>query len=397
MSNAHIVVLGGGIGGIVALNTLNHRFDGDTAITLVDKSPVHTFKPTFLRLVTGESTPAETEQPLDQFDDDTVSFRQAEVTAIDVENEQVETSDGFIEYDYLIVALGVKYNETSVPGFPDSHHVYTAEAAQRYRTALETFDGGDLTVGVASLPYICPAAPVETALLTDHFLRKQGLRAETTMRFFFPGPAPMKKAGDHVGQLTVDALEDRDISYYGNYMLSAVDADAQQLEFENGDTLPYDLVVMTPPHTSPDVVAQSPLTDDSGWIPVDHETMETDAGNVYAVGDNAKVMIPTIEKPLPKAGVFARKQAEVAAHNIANAIAGSEKRQQFDGIGQCFLAGSYGLSGKAGLVEADFFAEPAPQTDIKQPVMSRTWHWGKLLYERSWHRKWFPTSGGEAA
>lgn len=397
MSNDHIVVLGGGIGGIVAVNTLRDRLDGDAVITLVDKSPVHTFKPTFLRLVTGESTPAETEEPLDQFNDDTVSFHRAEVTAIDVENEQVETSDGSLAYDYLIVALGVQYDETAVPGFTDAHHVYTAEAAQRYRAALETFDGGDLTVGVASLPYICPAAPVETALLTDHFLRKHGLRAETTMRFFFPGPAPMKKAGDNVGEFTVQALEDRDITYYGDYALTAVDSDADQLEFETGDTLPYDLTVMTPPHTSPNVVAESPLADDSGWIPVDHKTMETTAENVYAIGDNAKVMIPTIEKPLPKAGVFARKQAEVAAHNIANAVAGIDKRQQFDGVGQCFLTGSYGLSGKAGLVEAEFFAEPAPQTDIKQPVMSRTWHWGKLLYERSWHRKWFPTSGGEPA
>lgn len=396
MATDHIIVLGGGIGGIVAVNTLRDRLD-DAAITLMDKSPVHTFKPTFLRLVTGEGTPADTTEPLAQFDDDTVTFRQAEVTAIDVENEQVETNDGSIDYDYLIVALGVQYDETAVPGFADVHHVYTAEAAQRYRTALETFDGGDLTVGVASLPYICPAAPVETALLTDHFLRKHGIHEETTMRFVFPGPAPMKNAGDHVGEFTVQALEDRDITYHGDYTLASVNADTNDLEFENGDTLPYDLAVITPPHTSPDVVAESPLADDTGWVPVDRETMETDVENVYAVGDNAKVMISTIEKPLPKAGVFARKQAEVAAHNIANAVAGTNRRRRFDGVGQCFLASSYGLSGKAGLVEADFFAEPAPQTEIKQPAMSRTWHWGKLLYERSWHRKWFPTSGGEPA
>lgn len=397
MTSTTTLVLGGGIGGVVAVNTLRDRLDDDAAITLVDRAPVHTFKPTFLRLVTGESTPAEAKEPLDQLEDDTISFHHAEVTAIDAANERVETSDGRLDYDYLIVALGAQYDETAIPGLTDAHHIYTAEAAQRYRTALETFDGGDLAVGVSSLPYICPAAPVETALLTDHFLRKHGLRAETTIRFFFPGPAPMKKAGDNVADLTVRALEDRDITYYGEYGLTAVDPDAHKLEFDTGDTLPYDLVVTTPPHTSPDVVAESALADDSGWIPVDRETMQTTAENVYAIGDNAKVMIPTIEKPLPKAGVFARKQAEVAAHNIANAVTGTDRRQRFDGVGQCFLASSYGLSGKAGMVEADFFADPAPQADIKQPVMSRTWHWGKLLYERSWHRKWFPTPRGETA
>lgn len=395
MATDHIVVLGGGIGGVVAVTTLRDRLsDADADITLVDKSPVHTFKPTFLRLMTGESTPEETVEPLDQFNDDIVTFQQTDVTATDVENQQVDTSDGTIEYDYLIIALGVEYDESVISGFTDIHHVYTAEAAQQYRAALEAFDGGDLAVGVASLPYICPAAPVETALLTDHFLEKRGLREDTTMRFFFPGPAPMKKAGDNVGDFTVQALEDRGIAYYGDHALERVDSDAGELAFENGETLPYDLAVATPPHASPTVVSDSALADDSGWIPVDRETMETDDENVFAVGDNAKVMLPTIGKPLPKAGVFARKQAEVAAHNIANAINGTNKRHRFDGVGQCFLAARYGLSGKAGLVEADFFAEPGPQTEIKQPVMSRTWHWGKLLYERSWHRKWFPEAGG---
>ncbi|MFB6095171.1 MAG: NAD(P)/FAD-dependent oxidoreductase [Halodesulfurarchaeum sp.] len=250
-------------------------------------------------------------------------------------------------------------------------------------------------MGVSSTPYICPAAPVEAALLTEHFLRKRGLREDTRMRFFFPGPGPMKKAGDNVAEMAIAALEGRGISYHGNSALAAVDAG--ELRFENGETWDYDLLWATPPHRPPDVVADSALADESGWIPVDRRTMEADVEDVYAVGDNAKVMIPSIEKPLPKAGVFARKQAEVAAHNIANRVHGSAEEHRFDGVGQCFLAAQYGLTGKAGMVEAEFFAEPEPRADIKQPRQSRTWHWGKLLYERNWHRKWFPAHGGGSA
>lgn len=397
MAGEHIVILGGGVGGVVALNTLEEELSGDYEVTLVDRSPVHEFKPTFLRLLTGEKDYDDLVEPLEQFQAGNVSFHQSEVTGIDAENRTVRTEDGDLEYDYLITSLGVQYDESAIPGFEHVHHVYTANDAQAYRSALEEFSGGDLAVGVSSLPYICPAAPVEAALLTDHYLRKRGIRDDTTIRFFFPGPAPMKKAGDNIGQAAVDALESRDIEYYGNYELSAVDADDGHLAFENGETLPFDLAFGTPPHKSPDVVADSDLADASGWIPVDHETMQTDYENVYAIGDCAKILIPSIESPLPKAGVFARKQAEVAAHRITARVNGTSTSHRFDGVGQCFLASKYGLSGQAGMVEADFFADGGPSSTINQPQMSQMWHWGKLLYERSWHKKWFPQTGGESA
>lgn len=395
MPDNRIVVLGGGVGGVVAVNTLRDRLTADDRITIVDKSPVHRFKPTFLRLLTGESQHSETIEPLKQFDDGPVSFLNAEVTNLNVADQQVETSEVTLDYDYLIVALGTQYDGTAIPGVEGAHHVYTADAATAYRDALEEFQGGDLVLGVCSRPYICPAAPVEAALLTEHFLQKRGIREDTRMRFFFPAPGPMKKAGENVMELAITALEKRGISYYGNYALEEVDAG--ELQFENGEAWDYDLLWATPPHRPPAVVAASSLADETGWIPVDRRTMETEVENVYAVGDNAKVVIPTIEKPVPKAGVFARQQAEVAAHNIANQIHGFDGQHQFDGVGQCFLASQYGLTGKAGMVETDFFAEPEPRADIKQPRQSRTWHWGKLLYEQNWHRKWFPANGGESA
>lgn len=397
MPNTDIVILGGGVGGVVALNVLRDRL-GDTAeITLVDKSPYHTFKPTFLRVLTGEENRTDALEPLTQFEDRVVSFEQAEVTEIDSEGHQVETTTDSIDYDYLIVALGAQYDEQAIPGFETANHVYTGDAAETYREALEAFQGGDLVIGVSRTPYLCPAAPVESALLTDYFLQKRGLREDTRMQFFFPKPAPMKKAGENVGKTAVRALENRNIEYAGNMVLSSIDDEAGEVRFEDGSRWAYDLLFATPPHKAPDVVTSSPLADESGWIPVDRHTMQTDADDVYAVGDNAKVMIPSIGKPVPKAGVFARKQAEVAAQNIASRIHGRDSRHHFDGVGQCFLASKYGLNGEAGMIEADFFANGAPESDIKQPRASKTWHWAKLLNERSWHRQWFPAEEGGGA
>jgi len=42
--------------------------------------------------------------------------------------------------------------------------------------ATSSFEGGQVTVAIASLPYKCPAAPYETAMLIDGYLRQRGIR-----------------------------------------------------------------------------------------------------------------------------------------------------------------------------------------------------------------------------
>jgi sulfide:quinone oxidoreductase len=55
-----------------------------------------------------------------------------------------------------------------------------------------------------------------------------------------------------------------------------------------------------------------------------------------------------------------------------------------DGLGQCFLELG---GGKAGYATGDFYGEPAPTIDLRQP--GRLWHWGKILLEKYWLWRWF--------
>ena len=84
-------------------------------------------------------------------------------------------------------------------------------------------------------------------------------------------------------------------------------------------------------------------------------------------------------QPLPKAGVFANKEAEVVAENIAHAIAGQAEPARFDGHGDCFIEIG---GGKAGFGGGDFYAEPKPVVTLRQP--SWRWHLGKVWVEKSW-------------
>jgi MFS family permease len=83
--------------------------------------------------------------------------------------------------------------------------------------------------------------------------------------------------------------------------------------------------------------------------------------------------------PLPKAGVFAHKQAGVVAENIARAIAGQVQSARFDGHGDCFIEIG---GGKAGFGGGDFYAEPKPAVTLRLP--SWRWHLGKVWVEKTW-------------
>lgn len=69
---------------------------------------------------------------------------------------------------------------------------------------------------------------------------------------------------------------------------------------------------------------------------VDRHTLQTRWPNVYAISDVVSIPL-ALGKPLPKAGVFAHKQAHVVATNIADDIAGRGQAARFDGHGECFI------------------------------------------------------------
>jgi sulfide:quinone oxidoreductase len=161
---------------------------------------------------------------------------------------------------------------------------------------------------------------------------------------------------------------------------------------ENGERVSFDLLVGVPPHRSPKVVHDSGLGNDASWIPVDANTLATRFEGVYALGDVTTIPLPgrfnaDIPLVLPKAGVFAHKQAEILAHNLAVEITGKGNPKSFDGYGGCFIELG---DGRAGYGEGDFYDPQAPAVTLRPPA--RRWHWVKELIEKYWMWRWF--SGG---
>ncbi|MBI5651022.1 MAG: NAD(P)/FAD-dependent oxidoreductase [Chloroflexi bacterium] len=337
MSGKTVLVLGGGVGGLVAANELRRLLPREHRIVLVEKNARHAFAPSFLWLMTGDRTPEQITRDVRALARPGIEMVIESARAIDLANRRVETDAQALNYDYLIVALGAELAFEAIPGVSETPHTFfTFDGALKLRDTLQTFRGGTVAVVVTALPYKCPGAPHEGAMLIADALARRGVRAQ--VHLFTPESQPMPVAGPALGEGVKQMLAQQNIAFHPSHKLTTINADQNELGFEGKEPFKYDLLVVIPPHRGPRIAREAGLANDAGWIPVDRATLATKHENVYALGDVTAISIPGRWKPdvplnLPKAGVFAHAQAEAVARRIAAQVNGQSPTATFAGDG----------------------------------------------------------------
>jgi sulfide:quinone oxidoreductase len=381
---ATTVILGGGVGGLVTANTLRRRLDPKHRIVLVDRSPQHVFTPSFLWMMLGWREPQAISRDLGRLSRKGIEVVQEEIREIDPARRRVKTAQREIIADYLVISLGADGSPDAVPGLAEAGcNLYDLDGTLRLRDALSEFRGGRVAVLIAGLPFKCPAAPYEAAMLIEASLRRRGLRERSDVDLYTPETLPMPVAGKALGEAVKGMVEVKGVGFHPQHKLASVDPAPRELAFENGVKAGCDLLVVIPPHRCPPVVKEAGLTGETGWVPVDKASLATSDDRVFAIGDVTAIKLP-VGLMLPKAGVFAHAQAEVVAHNIAAEITGQGAHRRFDGFGSCFVEMGDGVAAYA---KGNFYAEPAPAMILRSP--GRFWHWSKIYFEKWWLRRWF--------
>lgn len=378
-----VIVLGGGVGGVIAANLLRKRLSAEYKVTLIDREENHVFAPSLLWLMTGDRDAAAISRPLHNLQEKGIEVVRGDIERIDAENRTVLVNGQSISGDYLIVALGAALAPEDLPGLDTGYSFYDLKEAERLRQQVATFQQGHVVVLTASPVYKCPAAPYEAAMLLSHYFQTHGTRSQIRISFYAAEGGPLAVAGKNVTEAVQQMLQERDIAYHPQHVIQTIDAGAHTLHFANGVQDSYDLLVYVPAHKPPQVIRESGLLGQNGWVEVDRHTLETKVPGVYAIGDVTGIPLE-MGKPLPKAGVFAHGQAKVVANNIACKITGKGRLMEFAGHGECFVEiGDH----KAGFARGNFYASPSPAVKVFRPGVR--WHLGKVAFEKNWFRAWF--------
>ncbi|MDQ3875051.1 MAG: FAD-dependent oxidoreductase [Actinomycetota bacterium] len=375
------LVLGGGFGGIATAVELRRVVGDDHEIVLVDRRPEFAMGLRKLWALVGYGTIPDGSRSRALLARHGIEFLQEEITAIDPSKKGAETTDGRLDGDHLVVALGAVSRPDLVPGLTEhGHDVWSFSGVPAAAEALRAFDGGRIIVLVAGAPYPCPPAPYECVLHLHEHALDRGLRDRTELTVATLQPMLMPNAGRDGSEWMGRQLSERGISYRVGAKTERVEPGLVVLA--DGE-IPFDLLIAVPPHRPPAVVADSELTAEHGWIAVEAGTLATSHDGVYAVGD--VTLIPLANGlPLPKAGVMAELQGTRVARAIAAELCGEDSPAVFDGSGFCPVELG---RGSAALVEGHWYAEPEPVIRITGPSAAHAA--AKASFETEHLERWF--------
>ncbi len=368
------LILGGGFGGISAANSLRGLVPPEHEVVVIDKSSRFHVGAGKTWIMLGRRTYEQISRPRAALLAPGVRFVEAAVSGLDLSNRTASAGNATLHWDHLVIALGAHLDLTRVPGLANAAQTfYTVEGAQRLAAELERFAGGDLAIVIPRVPFACPPAPYEAAMLLHHAFESRGLAGKARIVIYTAEAAPMPTAGPDMGEFIKGELTQRGIGFLPLKKTARVDGAARRVYFEDGGEAHFDLLIAIPPHEAPELVRDAQLTNPSGWIPVDPQTLrvrtrpELDA--LYAVGDVTTVPLPGRYKQdmplsLPKAGVFAEAHGRIVAHQVAARILSRASSETFDGKGYCYLetGGNRAVRG-----EGSFFELPHPEMQRRPP------------------------------
>ena len=110
----HVVIIGGGFGGLYTARGLKHV---DADVTVVDRHNYHLFQPLLYQVATAALNPSDIAMPIRAIlrKQKNVSVVLGDAIEVDVERKRVKLTDGEVAYDFLVVATGATHSYFNHP------------------------------------------------------------------------------------------------------------------------------------------------------------------------------------------------------------------------------------------------------------------------------------------
>lgn len=336
----HVVIVGAGFGGLEAARQLAHA---PVKVTVIDRNNFHLFQPMLYQVATGGLSPADIATPVRSIlrDQRNTDVLMAEVTGIDLQEQQVIMSEQSVHFDYLILATGATSNyfghpewQKLAPGIKSMDDALAVrrlvlaafEAAEREpdaekRKALVTFvlvGGGPTGVELAGA-----VAELAHQSLNRDFRHIQPSKArvvlvegESRVMPSFPSSLT-KQAQKKLQQLGVELVMGVHVEKMDE---QGVQAGKEYIETRN-------VIWTAGVKASPAGTWLQVQTDHDGRVKV-HSDLSIDAHpQIFVIGDTA--LFEQNGKKLPGLAPVAMQEGRYVAHLITDRVAGQESKQPF--------------------------------------------------------------------
>ncbi len=363
-----VIVLGGGSGGSMVANKLARQLNkeiqnDEVEIIQITNTPKHIYQPGYIFIALNEKNPDHFIRSQSSIAHRNVHLIEDEITEIDVKNKFLKSKTNEYNYDYLVISTGSYPDFNSLPGLAEAaSNFYTLEGATKLRDELANFEKGTILISV-DVPHKCPAAPLELVLMLDDYFRKKGNRKEVVLKYTYPiGRVHSLKP---VAEWAEPQFEERGIEFETYFNLEEVKPNEKLAVTMDGEEHPFDLLISIPAHKGADVIIQSNLGDESGFIETDRYSLKmVSQDDVYVIGDATNL-------PISKAGSTAHYQSEILVKNVINRLKGLPETAVYNGKVACFLEASLE---EASMITFDYETPPAPAKP------SDFMHWFKGVY-----------------
>ena len=309
-SGKRVVVIGGGWAGATAAKYVRL---GDPSVEVILLEPNREFVscPFSNLVVAGARTIESLTMKYEGLARHGVKIIHEEASAIDPVARRVRVKEGSLEYDRLIVAPGIEFQNEQIDGLAAAKDVFHAWKAGPQTVALarqlqSMEDGGVVVLSIPLAAYRCPPGPYERTAMIGWFLKFKKPRSKLIVLDANPNviskPVLFREAWKAYPL----------IEYRASNKVVKVDATAREVTTELGDKIRYDVANVIPPQRAGTIAVQADLVNaDKRWCEVDHVTYESvKHKNIHVIGDS------TIGVPVPKSGTVANAMGKICANAV---------------------------------------------------------------------------------
>lgn len=321
----HIVIVGGGFGGISAAKKLKKA---DVRLTIIDRTNHHLFQPLLYQVATAALSPGDIAVPIRAIlgQRPHIDVVLGEVVAVHKEKQELELQDGrFISYDRLILAPGAQYNyfghdvwEQHAPGLKS-----IADSLQIRECILLSLEEAELLDDPkAREPYltyvIIGGGPtgVEMAGAIAEIAKRTMMRDysnfntdETHIYLVEAGPRILNGYPESLSQKAQQTLEDMGVNIMLNTPVTKIEE--RNVMFEDGAIKSPNIIWAAGVAASPLLASLETEQDKTGRVKVNEDLSVPGHPNIYVIGDAAH--FEQDGDPLPALAPVAMQQGKYLA------------------------------------------------------------------------------------